>query len=181
MSSTIIEITSHTLLEQNPRDQKIAGVLSRLPHALLALALGNCAHLLPPAWPLRHPATLPRLHEADQIARYREAYEAAGHPGTGRTAVTRSAFVIQDGEDELYFGRDRNTRESAGMLDGGAARSGPAYAGSAEEVAEKLAADEAVQAADWVLFANPNQLGAAYNAKIFAGWAQVWRLLGWDR
>lgn len=25
MSSTIIEITSHTLLEQNPRDQKIAG------------------------------------------------------------------------------------------------------------------------------------------------------------
>lgn len=121
------------------------------------------------------------VQQADQIARYREAYEAAGHAGTGRTAVTRSAFVIQDDEDELYFGRDRNSRESAGMLDGGAARSGPAYAGSAEEVAEKLAADEAVQAADWVLFANPNQLGAAYNAKIFAGWAQVWRLLGWDR
>ena len=48
-------------------------------------------------------------------------------------------------------------------------------------MAEKLAADTAVQAADWVLFANPNQLGAAYNAKIFAGWAEVWRLLGWDR
>lgn len=32
-----------------------------------------------------------------------------------------------------------------------------------------------------VLFANPNQLGAEYNAKLFAGWAKVWRLLGWDR
>lgn len=25
----------------------------------------------------------------------------------------------------------------------------------------------------------PNQLGPEYNAKIFAGWAEVWRLLGW--
>ena len=46
---------------------------------------------------------------------------------------------------------------------------------------DELAADDAVQAADWVLFANPNQLGPEYNAKIFAGWAEVWRLLGWDR
>ena len=121
------------------------------------------------------------VQQADQIAGYLEAYEAAGHAGTGRTAVTRSAFVIQDREDELYFGRDRNSRESAGMLDGGRARSGPTYAGSAEEVAERLAADDAVQTADWVLFANPNQLGPEYNAKIFAGWAEVWRLLGWDR
>ncbi|WP_295017832.1 LLM class flavin-dependent oxidoreductase [uncultured Micrococcus sp.] len=121
------------------------------------------------------------VQQADQIARYLDARAAAGVPGAGRTAVTRSAFVIQDDEDELYFGRERRSQESAGHLDGGAARSGPTYAGSTEEVAEKLAADTAVQAADWVLFANPNQLGAAYNAKIFAGWAEVWRLLGWDR
>ena len=44
----------------------------------------------------------------------------------------------------------------------------------------RLLADDAVAAADWVLFANPNQLGVEYNAKIFAGWAEVWRLLGWD-
>lgn len=120
------------------------------------------------------------VQQADQIARYREAFAAAGHAGPGRTAVTRSAFVIQDREDELYFGRERASRDSSGMLEGGAARSGPTYAGSAEEVAEKLAADDAVAAADWVLFANPNQLGVEYNAKIFAGWAEVWRLLGWD-
>ena len=120
------------------------------------------------------------VQQADQIARYREAFAAAGHTGPGRTAVTRSAFVIQDREDELYFGRERTSRDSSGMLEGGAARSGPTYAGSAEEVAEKLAADDAVAAADWVLFANPNQLGVEYNAKIFAGWAEVWRLLGWD-
>ena len=130
------------------------------------------------------------VQQADQIARYHEAYAAAGHhdgvtslgaTGAPRTAVTRSAFVIQDAQDELYFGRERSSRDSSGRLDGAAARSGPTYAGSAEEVAEKLAADSAVQAADWVLFANPNQLGAEYNAKLFAGWAQVWRLLGWDR
>ncbi|UBH24423.1 LLM class flavin-dependent oxidoreductase [Micrococcus porci] len=120
------------------------------------------------------------VQQADQIARYLEAYEAGGHTTPARTAVTRSAFVIQDHEDELYFGRDRHSRDSSGHLDGGAARSGPTYAGSAEEVAELLAADDAVQAADWVLFANPNQLGAEYNAKLFAGWAEVWRLLGWD-
>ena len=120
------------------------------------------------------------VQQADQITRYREAYAATGHAGAGRTAVTRSAFVIQDREDELHFGRERRSRDSSGMLDGGAARSGPTYAGSAEEVAEKLAADDAVVAADWVLFPNPNQLGRVYNPKIFAGWAEVWRLLGWD-
>jgi len=104
-----------------------------------------------------------------------------GRTGAPRAAVTRSAFVIQDALDEAHFGHERASRESSGRLDGRRAVSGPTYAGTAEEVAEMLAADTAVQAADWVLFANPNQLGAEYNAKLFAGWAEVWRLLGWDR
>ena len=82
----------------------------------------------------------------EKLEGYLDARAAAGVPGTGRTAVTRSAFVIQDREDELYFGRERASRDSSGMLEGGAARSGPTYAGSAEEVAEKLAADDAVAA-----------------------------------
>ena len=34
--------------------------------------------------------------------------------------------------------------------------------------------------ADTLLLTVPNQLGVEYNAKIFAGWAEVWRLLGWN-
>ena len=130
------------------------------------------------------------VQQADQIARYLEAHAAAGHhdgvsplgrTGAPRTAVTRSAFVIQDDRDEMYFGHERASRESSGRLDGHRAVSGPIYAGTPEEVAEQLSADRAVQAADWVLFANPNQLGPEYNAHLFEGWAEVWRLLGWDR
>ncbi len=130
------------------------------------------------------------VQQADQIARYLEAHGAAGNgdgvsslgrTGAPRTAVTRSTFVIQDETDEAYFGHERASRQSSGHLDGGRAVSGPTYAGTAEEVAEQLAADTAVQAADWVLFANPNQLGPEYNAHLFEGWAEVWRLLGWDR
>jgi len=129
------------------------------------------------------------VQQAEQIARYLEAHEQAGNGGgtsplgrTGapRTAVTRSVFVIQDAQDEAWFGHERASRQSAGRLDGRRAVSGPTYAGSAEEVAELLAADTAVQAADWVLLANPGRLGPAYNAHLFAGWAEAWRLLGWD-
>ncbi|MDO5634760.1 MAG: LLM class flavin-dependent oxidoreductase [Micrococcus sp.] len=129
------------------------------------------------------------VQQADQLRRYREAYTAAGNDdgtsslgatGPAQTAVTRSVYVIQDAEDEAYFGHERVSRESSGVLDGARAVSGPTYAGSAEEVAEKLAADEAVQEADWVLIANPNQLRTEFNAKLFRGWAEAWRLLGWS-
>ena len=119
------------------------------------------------------------VQQADQIARFREAFAAAGHERTPHTAVTRSMLAIQDEQDERMFGHERFSRESSGVLDGKRAVSGPTYAGTPEELAELLAKDEAVQAADLVLVANPSTLGAAYNAKQFAGWMQAWRLLGW--
>ena len=108
-----------------------------------------------------------------------EAFAAAGHERTPHTAVTRSMLAIQDEQDERMFGHERFSRESSGVLDGKRAVSGPTYAGTPEELAELLAKDEAVQAADLVLVANPSTLGTAYNAKLFAGWMQAWRLLGW--
>ena len=119
------------------------------------------------------------VQQADQVARYREAFAAAGHERTPHTAVTRSILAIQDEQDERRFGHERHGRDSSGFLDGSRAVSGPTYAGTPEEVAELLAKDEAVQAADLVLVANPSTLGAAYNAKQFSGWMKSWRLLGW--
>jgi alkanesulfonate monooxygenase SsuD/methylene tetrahydromethanopterin reductase-like flavin-dependent oxidoreductase (luciferase family) len=45
-------------------------------------------------------------------------------------------------------------------------RFGRTYAGEPDRIAEELAADAAVRAADTVLFTVPNQLGVAYNARI---------------
>lgn len=58
-------------------------------------------------------------------------------------------------------------RRRAGFLDGHNARSGPTFVGSPEAVADQLRADEAVTAADYVLFAIPSQLGVDYNAHLF--------------
>ena len=69
--------------------------------------------------------------------------------------------------------------DSAGVLDGLPARSGPTFAGSIDEVAAALAADQAVQAADYVLFALPSMLGVDYNAHLFENLATVARELGW--
>ncbi|HRO94419.1 LLM class flavin-dependent oxidoreductase [Citricoccus sp.] len=120
------------------------------------------------------------VQQADQIAQYRAAYAESGHTTGGMTAVTRSVFPIVSAEDDRYFGGRKEARDSFGHLEGGRARSGPTYSGTPDEVADLLRGDEAVQAADWVLLANPNQLGVEYNAHLFAQWAGLARVLGWQ-
>jgi alkanesulfonate monooxygenase SsuD/methylene tetrahydromethanopterin reductase-like flavin-dependent oxidoreductase (luciferase family) len=59
-------------------------------------------------------------------------------------------------------------------------RFGRTYAGEPDKIADELAADEAVLAADTVLFTVPNQLGVAYNARILATIAgHIAPALGW--
>ena len=67
--------------------------------------------------------------------------------------------------DRLYFG-DQGHEDQVGLLDGARSRFGRTYAGEPDKVAAELAADEAVRAADTVLFTVPNQLGVDYNARI---------------
>lgn len=118
------------------------------------------------------------LTQADQIKRYREAYAASGHITGGRSAVTRSAFPVLTDLDELYFGR-REAGDSVGVLDGRQARSGPTYAGSLDELTEKFSRDAAMNEADYLLFALPNQLGVEYNEEVMVNLAEVVRRLGW--
>ena len=59
-------------------------------------------------------------------------------------------------------------------------RFGRTFAGEPDRTAAELAADEAVQAADTVLFTVPNQLGVAYNARILATIAKhIAPAIGW--
>ena len=45
--------------------------------------------------------------QAEQIQRFRDAWQAAGHPREPRVSVSRSVFPIVSDADRAYFGRDR--------------------------------------------------------------------------
>ncbi len=104
--------------------------------------------------------------QAEQIAIFREAYASAGHEGTPRVSVSRSIIPLTSDEDWAYFGRERTSEDQVGYLDGGLARFGKSYVGEPEKLADDLAKDAAVQAADTVLVTVPNQLGVEYNARL---------------
>jgi alkanesulfonate monooxygenase SsuD/methylene tetrahydromethanopterin reductase-like flavin-dependent oxidoreductase (luciferase family) len=103
--------------------------------------------------------------QAEQIQLYRDAWKAAGHDRTPRVSVSRSVLPITEDIDRLYFG-DQAHDDQVGLLEGVKSRFGRTYAGEPEAIAAELARDEAVRAADTILFTVPNQLGVDYNARI---------------
>ena len=107
--------------------------------------------------------------QAEQIAIYRTAWKEAGHAGEGRVSVSRSIIPITSDLDREYFGRERDSEDQVGYLDGGLARFGKSYVGEPEIIAAQLANDRAIAAADTVLVTVPNQLGVAYNARLLEG------------
>lgn len=119
------------------------------------------------------------IQQADQLRKYHEAYAASGFDTGGKTAVTRSMFALRSVQDERMFGHAGSMRDQAGQLEGVPARSGPTYVGHINQLAEMLSQDEAVVEADYVLFANPAQLGPERNRELFAGWVEVFKVLGW--
>lgn len=108
--------------------------------------------------------------QAEQIAMFREAWAAAGHERVPRVSVSRSILPIIDDETRHYFGlrAQADSTDQVGWLDGGNARFGRSYIGDPDVIAEELAQDAAVQAADTVLVTVPNQLGVDFNARILA-------------
>ena len=104
--------------------------------------------------------------QAEQIQRFRDAWQAAGHVREPRVSVSRSIFPIVSDMDRAYFGHDAGSQDQVGVLDGGPARFGKTYAGEPEHVVKELAADEAIAAADTLLLTIPNQLGVDYNAHV---------------
>jgi alkanesulfonate monooxygenase SsuD/methylene tetrahydromethanopterin reductase-like flavin-dependent oxidoreductase (luciferase family) len=65
--------------------------------------------------------------------------------------------------DRRLFGADAN-EDQVGWLDGATSRFGRSYSGEPDQIADDLAKDAAVQAADTVLLTVPSQLGVDYNA-----------------
>jgi alkanesulfonate monooxygenase SsuD/methylene tetrahydromethanopterin reductase-like flavin-dependent oxidoreductase (luciferase family) len=117
--------------------------------------------------------------QAEQIALYKQAWADAGHTREPLVSVSRSVLPITEEIDRIYFGGQENG-DQVGLLEGVRSRFGRTYAGAPDRIAEELARDEAVQAADYVLFTVPNQLGVAYNARILATIAEhIAPAIGW--
>ena len=103
----------------------------------------------------------------EQIAIFREAWNAAGWGREPRVSVSRSVIPIVSDEDRALFGgRSGEDRDTVGHLDGGLARFGRSFMGEPDVIAQELARDVAVQAADTLLLTVPNQLGVEYNARM---------------
>lgn len=118
--------------------------------------------------------------QAEQIALFLKAWEAAGHERTPRVSVSRSIFPIVDDRDRMYFGREGASQDQVGMIDGGIARFGKTYAGEPDKLVKALAEDEAIAAADTLLLTVPNQLGVDYNAHVIESLlTHVAPALGW--
>ena len=99
------------------------------------------------------------------MALFRQAWREQGHDREPRVSVSRSVLPITEEIDRIYFG-DQENEDQVGLLEGVRSRFGRTYAGEPDRIAAELAGDEAVRAADTVLFTVPNQLGVAYNARI---------------
>jgi alkanesulfonate monooxygenase SsuD/methylene tetrahydromethanopterin reductase-like flavin-dependent oxidoreductase (luciferase family) len=118
--------------------------------------------------------------QAEQIARFRTAWAEAGWAREPRVSVSRSVIPIVTDEDRAYFGDERSSEDQVGLLEGVRARFGKSYAGEPDKLAEELAADAAVQAADTLLLTVPNMLGVEYNARLLETIAKhVAPAIGW--
>jgi alkanesulfonate monooxygenase SsuD/methylene tetrahydromethanopterin reductase-like flavin-dependent oxidoreductase (luciferase family) len=119
--------------------------------------------------------------QAEQIALFREAWATAGHAREPRVSVSRSVLPITTDLDRQLFGGDAN-EDQVGRLDGAISRFGRSYTGEPDRIAEELAADAAVQAADTVLLTVPSQLGVEYNAALLETIArEIAPAIGWQR
>jgi alkanesulfonate monooxygenase SsuD/methylene tetrahydromethanopterin reductase-like flavin-dependent oxidoreductase (luciferase family) len=119
--------------------------------------------------------------QAEQIELFREAWTKASHTREPRVSVSRSVIPITSDLDRRLFGGDAN-EDQVGWLDGAISRFGRSYTGEPDRIAEELAADAAVQAADTVLLTVPSQLGVDYNAAMLETIARdIAPAVGWSR
>ncbi len=119
--------------------------------------------------------------QAGQIAAFRDSWDAAGWKHEPRVSVSRSVLPVTSDEDRRLFGRGGGS-DQVGELDGALSRFGRTYTGEPDRIAEELAQDAAVQAADTLLLTVPNQLGVEYNAQLLETIAEhVAPAIGWER
>jgi alkanesulfonate monooxygenase SsuD/methylene tetrahydromethanopterin reductase-like flavin-dependent oxidoreductase (luciferase family) len=118
--------------------------------------------------------------QAEQIQLFHDAWAKAGHEREPRVSVSRSVMPITSDLDRRLFGNDAN-EDQVGWLDGAISRFGRSYSGEPDKIAEELAQDAAVRAADTVLLTVPSQLGVEYNTAMLETIAHdIAPAIGWS-
>src|SRR4249919_3401072 len=119
--------------------------------------------------------------QAEQIQRFRDAWQAAGHQREPRVSVSRSIFALTDDRDRAYFGRQNQDTDQIGFIDPQTqAIFGRTYAAEPDVLIQQLKEDEAIAAADTLLLTVPNQLGVDYNTRVIDSiLTHVAPALGW--
>jgi alkanesulfonate monooxygenase SsuD/methylene tetrahydromethanopterin reductase-like flavin-dependent oxidoreductase (luciferase family) len=118
--------------------------------------------------------------QAEQIELFREAWSRGGHTREPRVSVSRSIMPITSDLDRRLFGDDAN-QDQVGWLDGAISRFGRSYTGEPNQIADEIARDAAVEAADTVILTVPSQLGVDYNAAMLETIAhEVAPAFGWS-
>jgi alkanesulfonate monooxygenase SsuD/methylene tetrahydromethanopterin reductase-like flavin-dependent oxidoreductase (luciferase family) len=88
--------------------------------------------------------------------------------------------IVTDEDRAFFGGRAGEGSDQLGYLDGGIARFGRSYTGEPGTIADELARDTAVRAADTLLLTVPNQLGVDYNARLLETIArEIAPAIGW--
>src|SRR2546422_706923 len=96
--------------------------------------------------------------------------DAGGRPGNAMLPVQPQSLGLAD---RIWWG--------SGSRDGAPSRFGRSYSGEPDRIADDLAKDAAVQAADTVLLTVPSQLGVDYNAAMLETIArEIAPALGWS-
>ena len=118
--------------------------------------------------------------QAEQIELFRESWKRTGHTREPRVSVSRSVMPITSHLERRLFVADAN-EDQVGWLDGSISRFGRSYTGEPDRIAEELARDAAVQAADTILLTVPSQLGVDYNTAMLQTIARdIAPALGWS-
>jgi hypothetical protein len=118
--------------------------------------------------------------QAEQIELFRTAWANSGYTRKPRVSVSRSIFPIVSDLDRSYFGREGDSQDQIGYIDGGIARFGKTYAAPPDRLIGQLAQDEAIASADTLLLTIPNQLGVDYCAHVLETLlSDVAPALGW--
>ena len=106
--------------------------------------------------------------------------ESRAHAREPRVSVSRS--VIRSPLSSTRDSSARNANEDqVGWLDGAISRFGRSYSGEPDQIADDLAKDAAVHAADTLLLTVPSQLGVDYNAAMLETIArEIAPALGWS-
>lgn len=106
------------------------------------------------------------VQQANQIRKFREAWDEAGHDRAPRVSVSRSIFALMNDQDRYYFGNGSKDDDQIGQIDNMRAIFGRGYAAEPDKLIEELRADEAIAEADTLLLTVPNMLGVDYNAHV---------------